>query len=240
MRRGQPSSALSSGLPRKWTMADRDPVARVAESIADASPVDWDGVESGVRTERERAVVRRLKRIGQIAALHRTDAPVEFGEGAETRGRRAAATLSESWGHLRLVEKLAKGSFGDVYRAWDPRLDREVALKVLWRDAQNSRADAAIDEARLLARVRHPNVVTVYGADRIGGSVGMWMDLIHGRTLEQVLHDHGPLSAREATVIGLDLCRALAAVHRAGLVHRDLKAQNVMRESGGRIVLMDF
>ena len=97
-----------------------------------------------------------------------------------------------------------------------------------------------IDEGRLLARVRHPNVVTVHGADRIDGRVGLWMEFVRGRTLEDVLGDQGPFGAEEATLIGLDLCRALSAVHAAGLMHRDVKAQNVMREAGGRIVLMDF
>ena len=97
-----------------------------------------------------------------------------------------------------------------------------------------------IEEGRLLARVRHPNVVTVYGADRVDGRVGLWMEFVHGRTLEAVLHEHGRFSAKEAALIGLDLLHALSAVHSAGLLHRDVKAQNVMREAGGRIVLMDF
>ena len=62
----------------------------------------------------------------------------------------------------------------------------------------------------------------------------------HGRTLEQVLREQGPFGPAEATLIGLDLCRALSAVHRVGLLHRDIKAHNVMREDGGRVVLMDF
>jgi Tol biopolymer transport system component len=66
------------------------------------------------------------------------------------------------------------------------------------------------------------------------------MEFVRGRTLEVVLRDHGPFGAQEATLIGLDLCRALSAVHSGGLIHRDVKAQNVMRETGGRIVLMDF
>jgi hypothetical protein len=95
-------------------------------------------------------------------------------------------------------------------------------------------------EGRLLARVRHRNVVTVHGAQQVGDEVGVWMELVRGRTLAQVLRDAGPMGADEATVIGVSLCRALAAVHGAGLIHRDVKTQNVMRESGGRIVLMDF
>ena len=82
--------------------------------------------------------------------------------------------------------------------------------------------------------------VTVYGADDVDGSVGLWMEFVQGKTLKQIVEERGVLSAREAALIGLDLSRALAAVHRAGLIHRDIKAQNVMREQGGRIVLMDF
>ena len=92
----------------------------------------------------------------------------------------------------------------------------------------------------MLARVHHPNVVRVYGADSHAGRFGLWMELIPGRTLGQVLMMHGPMSVSEAIPIGIDLCHALAAVHGAGLLHRDIKAQNVLREDGGRIVLMDF
>ena len=95
-------------------------------------------------------------------------------------------------------------------------------------------------EGRLLARVRHPNVITVYGAEAIDGQVGLWMEFIRGLTLDDVLAQQGPFAAREATFVGIDVCRALAAVHRAGLVHRDVKGANIMREAGGRLVLMDF
>ena len=159
---------------------------------------------------------------------------------------RAAATVDAipegaTWGSLRVLERVGQGAFGDVYRARDSRLDREIALKLIRQlESLDSIASQVIDEGRLLARVRHPNVVTVYGADRIDGRVGLWMEFVRGRTLEAVLRDQGPFGAEEATLIGLDLCRALSAVHSAGLIHRDVKAQNVMREAGGRIVLMDF
>ena len=147
------------------------------------------------------------------------------------------ASLS-TWGHLQIRGILGTGGFGVVYRAWDPRLASEVALKVLARDT--GIGDAVIGEASLLARVRHPNIVSIYGADRCNGEVGLWMELIRGRTLSEIVRTHGRFGAREAALVGLDLTRALAAVHGAGLVHRDVKAQNVMREEGGRNVLMDF
>ncbi len=138
------------------------------------------------------------------------------------------------WGHFRLLEKIGKGTFGVVYRARDTKLDSEVALKLL-----NSAFELPT-EARNLARVRHPNVVTVYGTDQIDGRIGIWMEFVNGRTLGSLLKSNGPYGAREAAGIGVDLCRALAAVHAAGLVHGDVKAHNVMRAAGGRTVLMDF
>src|SRR5207247_7443653 len=93
---------------------------------------------------------------------------------------------------------------------------------------------------QLTASVRQPTVVTVYSAQRIGAEVGLTMEYIKGRTLSRLVAEDGPLVAHEAALIRMSLCDALTAVHRLGLVHRDLKASNVMRESGGRILLMDF
>ena len=92
-------------------------------------------------------------------------------EAARSRAKPNGANAPVLWGHLRLVEKIGRGAFGDVYRAWDTRLDREVALKLLpARLSSGDRAASAIiHEGRLLARVRHPNVVTIYGAEQIEG-----------------------------------------------------------------------
>jgi len=95
-------------------------------------------------------------------------------------------------------------------------------------------------EGRLLARVRHPNVVTVHGAELMDGRVGLITEFVDGRTLAELVRAEGPLPLGEAIRIGVDLCRALSAVHDAGLLHRDIKPQNVMRQRDGRIVLMDF
>jgi serine/threonine protein kinase/tetratricopeptide (TPR) repeat protein len=147
-----------------------------------------------------------------------------------------------SWGSFRHLRRLGTGGFGEVFEAWDPILERKVALKLLRRRSTTGAHDwnAALQEGRLLARIRHPNVVQVFGVDLIDGRVGIWMELVQGRTLEQLIVDHGPFSAREAMGIGIEICRALVAVHRSGLIHGDVKAQNVIREEGGRIVLMDF
>jgi serine/threonine-protein kinase len=146
-----------------------------------------------------------------------------------------------TWAHFLILGRLGSGSYGDVYRAHDTTLQSEVALKLM-RDESGvpMNSSRALKEARYLARVRHPNVVTVYGALQCDGRVGLWMELVRGTTLEETLQRHGTFGAREASLVGIDLCRALAAVHGAGLLHGDVKAHNVMREEGGRTVLMDF
>jgi tetratricopeptide (TPR) repeat protein/predicted Ser/Thr protein kinase len=141
------------------------------------------------------------------------------------------------WGQLVLLDKVGEGAFGEVYRAWDVVLEREVALKLMRASDEDP---ALLQEARMLARLRHRNVVTVYGVDRHDGRSGVWMDFIEGETLAAIVEQRGAFGALEAILVGVDVCGALAAAHQSGLLHRDIKAQNVMRERGGRIVLMDF
>jgi serine/threonine-protein kinase len=146
------------------------------------------------------------------------------------------------WGPLRLLQKIGEGAYGEVFRAWDTRLDREVALKLLRpRHPPAGRPTSSIiHEGRLLARVRHPNVVTIYGAEHIDNRIGLWMELVRGRTLEQLLSEGTRFSAAEAARIGTEICGAVSAVHAAGLLHRDIKAHNLMLADDGRVVLMDF
>jgi len=212
----------------------------LAESIADGAPVDWDAAEARASRE-EQAVIRQLRVLSSLAGLHRSMS-AEVEDAASSSRKHAASPAIGSWAHLRLIERLGGGTFGDVYRAWDEHLEREVALKLLRAagaddDLQTSRI---ANEGRLLARIRHTNVVCVHGVAIHDERVGLWMELLRGVTLEQQLVANGPFSAREATLVGIDLCGALAAIHAAGLIHRDVKAQNVMREEGGRIVLMDL
>lgn len=242
-------------------MSEREALLAAARAVAAGLPVNWAAVEASVGDESLRAAIRELKVVAVIADLHSQAAatPPSPSSSSSSPSPWSPSSLPvtptvslpiahvtdarrETWGPLTLLELVGRGSFGEVYRAWDPRLDREVALKLLRRDesAHHALGSAVIEEGRLLARIRHPNVVTVYGADRIDGRIGLWMEFVRGRTLEEVLQAHGPLAGHEAAHIGIDLCRALSAVHRAGLIHRDVKAQNVMREAGGRIVLMDF
>ena len=162
--------------------------------------------------------------------------------GTESVTQAIPPPLDATWGGFQLLTRVGAGGFGEVYRAWDPNLQREIALKLLLPGALDTEAEyqATLREARALASVRHPNIVSIYGCDRHNGRVGFWTDFIHGRTLASLLVTQGPFGYHEAALIGLEVTRALSAVHRANLLHRDIKPENVMREEGGRILLMDF
>lgn len=211
----------------------------LAVSVLDGTAVDWAALDAGATSDDDRAFLRHLR---VIAAISPFAIPDSLHDSILHPGGVAPAdqTAPIHWGALRVIEKVGRGSFGDVYRAWDTRLDREVALKLLRHREDNTSGSAVIEEGRLLARIRHPNVATVYGAERIDERTGVWMEFIHGETLEQEVARRGPLSPAEVVRIGTDLCSAVQAVHDAGLLHRDIKAQNVMRDQDGRIVLMDF
>lgn len=205
-----------------------DRLLELAGDIADGRPVDWERAEAS--DPRLADAVGALRALEGVVVAHASipDAP--------------SLPPNSTWGSLRILEMIGSGSYGEVYRAFDETLEREVALKLLHssRCANPAELRRFLDEARRLARVRHPHVLVVHGADVHEGRAGMWTDLIRGRTLEALLEAKGPLGAHEAAPIGVTLCRALAALHAADLVHRDVKTQNVMREQWGRIVLMDF
>ena len=170
------------------------------------------------------------------------DPTLSLNDSDSRRGLAEVPPARDAWGDFRLVERVGHGGFGEVYRAWDPRLEREVALKLLLPSSVSGEEEyrALLREARALASLQHPNIVHVYGIDRHDGRVGFWTDFVHGKTLSAVIRAQGPFGYREAALIGLDVARALSAVHRTGILHRDIKAENVMREEGGRILLMDF
>ncbi len=217
----------------------------LAGAVLDGTPIDWASAESRAN-ETERPFLDQFRQLATLAALHRgLELPQDE---AERSWALAAATLTatadrveDQWGHLRVLERIGRGACGEVYRAWDTRLDREVALKLLPTSAADeSHATSIIEEGRLLARVRHPNVVTIYGAERIADQVGLWMEFVRGRTLEQLLEQGRVFRVAEVVDIGVELCHAVSAVHSAGLLHRDIKAHNVMLAEDGRVVLMDF
>ena len=226
------------------------------ESAIEGGTVDWEGLASRAGDEEQRLLVH-LRFVASLAELHRLD-PDRIARHPEQWARRYGGVLNlparpaaaaqavaperRHWGHFELLEHVGEGAFGDVYRARDTKLLREVAIKLLKPEVANDRSirERVLREGRALARVDHPNVVRIHSVEEHDGSLGLCMEYVRGKTLEDVLDEQGPMSAQEAAHVGREVCSALAAVHRVHLVHRDVKTHNVMRAEGGRIVLMDL
>jgi serine/threonine-protein kinase len=215
---------------------DAPELLRLAAAVADAQPIDWTKAEMSASAE-DSSVIRQLKALSELVSIHRS---LPWSPPAPPSPTLRIAEWKHLWGPLEIRREIGRGSFATVYLAWDQGLEREIALKLLNTGAGVEQSAAVVQEARLLARVNHPNVVRVFGIDEHDGAVGLSMEFVEGLTLKRLLAERGVFSAPEAGLIGFDLCGAVAAMHREGLLHRDIKTQNVMRAVGGRIVLMDF
>ena len=212
----------------------------LADAISEGRDLDWEAIANSA-PEAQKPLVQKLQAIARVSSVQndfRRIAGLPWQESLTFR----SDSLPARWGHLVVIEKIGQGAFGEVFRAKDPRLDREVALKLYhsWWVNPARQLSRIIEEGRLLAHVHHPNVVTIHGAVHHKGRAGIWMELIDGATLKEILAAQGPLHPDEAMEIARDVCRALAAIHGSDVIHRDVKASNVMREAGGRIVLMDL
>jgi tRNA A-37 threonylcarbamoyl transferase component Bud32 len=204
-----------------------DPLHGLLDRLADGAAIDWNRVgDTGTPLLDALHTLDRVRtayqRIGAAATPH--------------------ATALFHWGPLAVLEKIGSGASAEVYRAWDPGLATQVALKLLRPDAAAAglRSDEFLREARLLARLSQRNVLRVYGGAVHDGRPGLWAEWIDGRTLDAIVSESGALAGAEAIHVGLEICAGLAAIHAAGLVHGDVKASNVLRERGGRLVLADL
>ncbi len=149
---------------------------------------------------------------------------------------------SVAGGRYRLERPLGHGGMASVYLARDSELDRPVAVKLL---AENAAGDDGlrerfVREARLAARLSHPNIVSVFDAGEDGGRPYIVMEHVEGETLAELLAGRGRLPADEARGLALQAARGLAHAHAAGLVHRDIKPQNLLLRDEGTLKIADF
>jgi eukaryotic-like serine/threonine-protein kinase len=150
-------------------------------------------------------------------------------------------TPGSSIGGYRIVSSEGAGGMGEVYRAQDIRLGREVALKVLppaFADDPERRSRFE-REARLLASLNHPNIATVHGLQEVGAHNFLEMELVPGETLTQIFAK-APMTVREALPVFQQIALALEAAHERGIIHRDLKPSNVKVTPDGRVKVLDF
>ena len=143
-------------------------------------------------------------------------------------------------GPYEIVGLLGSGAMGEVYRARDPRLEREVAIKVLLEEVADRKQLGRFEqEARAAGALNHPNVLAVYDVGTHDGAPYVVSELLEGQTLRARL-EGGPLPVRKALDYALEIARGLAAAHDKGIVHRDLKPDNVFVTNDGRIKILDF
>ena len=149
--------------------------------------------------------------------------------------------IGQTLGHYRIIEKIGAGGMGEVYRAHDEHLERDVALKVLPTGtlADESARKQFRKEALALSKLNHPNIATVFDFDTQEGVDFLAMELVPGEALNQRLKT-GALKEKEVVSLGTQLSEGLAAAHTQGIVHRDLKPGNVLITPEGRLKILDF
>jgi predicted Ser/Thr protein kinase len=177
----------------------------------------------------------------EAVAINPSTAPTALGSTGGTAADSTAATLATT-GRYVPVSELGRGAMGIVYRARDTVLEREVALKEL---PPELKADEALcqrfrQEARVLARLTHPNIVQVYDLVESDDRMWMAMELVQGCSLAELLEQRGALPVDEVVELGVAMARAMEFAHGSGVIHRDFKPENVMVTASGVPKVMDF
>ncbi|MGH9595063.1 MAG: serine/threonine-protein kinase, partial [Bryobacteraceae bacterium] len=150
-------------------------------------------------------------------------------------------TPGSKLGPYEILSPLGAGGMGEVYRAKDTRLGREVALKILPESFahESDRLRRFEQEARAVAALNHPNILAIHDIGQHDASPFLVSELLEGESLRDVL-DRGPLPQRKTIDWGVQIAQGLAAAHEKGIVHRDLKPENIFVTKDGRIKILDF
>lgn len=148
----------------------------------------------------------------------------------------------DSSARFNIMEKIGKGGVGVVYRAKDNVLDRMVAIKELNGELAENKDDfnKLIEEARTTARLIHKNIVRVYDIKKIEDNHIIIMEFVEGQDYSQIVHKHGPLPVQELIEVARDLFEALHYSHSQGIIHKDIKPKNIMKDRSGEIKIVDF
>ncbi len=214
--------------------------ARAAEHLDDNLV---DRFVAGTATEAEQDLVRAHLPTCAVCRRLISELIKETVEATDEPPVAVAHARGSQIGRYLILEKIGSGAMGTVYSAYDPKLDRKIALKLVRTEAHE--ADVPVLKERLLregqamARLVHPNVVAIHDVGESGDEVYIAMDLVDGRNVRAWL-DEKPRSWREVLDVYLQAGRGLAAAHRAGLVHRDFKPDNVLVAQDGRVLVTDF
>ncbi|WP_395373642.1 tetratricopeptide repeat protein [Marinicella sp. W31] len=202
------------------------------EKLTNGETIDWDA-ELG-RYPQDSDFIEQLKSLEKIYSAHHSIAGTQQ-QSVDSNNQQYLF----SWGHLQVIEPIGSGNFGEVFRAFDSLLNRDVALKLLKAEQMSAtQSRHFVAEVRSLAKVRNAHVLAIHGASVDDGRVGFWADLLSGDTLADTTVDYS--SEDQLLAVTEAITDALAAVHQAGLIHGDVKLSNVMRQDDEKITLMDF
>ncbi|MEO8500143.1 MAG: protein kinase [Vicinamibacteria bacterium] len=250
--------ALILSVPLSFALAQglAAPIQKLAEGARKIAGGDLDvslptaGGEVGALARAFEGMVGELKEKAQLEALvanlQRRPGDITFrGASPNLRDSGESGQVGRIFaGRYELLSELGKGGMGVVFRARDRELDEEVALKVLKGvgegDGPSAQVDRLRQEIKLARVITHPNVVRAFDFGESGGSRFLTMEYVPGTTLREVIDARGGLQLTPALQIAKQICRGLAAVHKAGIIHGDLKPQNVMVMGNGVAKLMDF
>ncbi len=144
-------------------------------------------------------------------------------------------------GHYRILEKVGSGGMGEVYRAEDLKLERQVAIKILpsWAAGDRTAVERLVREAKLASALNHPHIVTMYAIEEAESAPFLVMEFVEGETLRERVN-RCPLDLPELIAVGSQVADALEAAHRVGLIHRDIKSTNILLTSEGQAKVVDF
>jgi tRNA A-37 threonylcarbamoyl transferase component Bud32/tetratricopeptide (TPR) repeat protein len=183
-------------------------------------PVFSSGVRSKVTT-----VFRRGPAVGEADSGGGADVPV-----------------TGFWKRYEVTREIGAGGMGVVYEAWDRQLERRAAVKRMRDEIKNDRRERErfLQEARMVARLRHPNLVEIYSIEEDGPDAYLVFEFVEGQNLHEMLQEKGRFTAAEARDVFRGLCAGVDYAHRQGVVHRDLKPANVIVEPDGTVKVMDF
>ncbi len=149
--------------------------------------------------------------------------------------------IGQTISHYKILEKLGEGGMGVVYKAHDNKLDRDVALKFLphYLTSDAGEKERFYHEARAASALMHPNVAVIFEINEFDGQVYLAMELVEGKTLKKLIEED-TLSIKKVLDIAIQACDGLAAAHEKGIVHRDIKSDNIMITPKGQVKIMDF
>ena len=198
--------------------------------------------DEGLRRELE-SLLAHGERAASFLAAPVVDWPVgTFGEDSvPALGDEDSSMVGKTIAHYKVLEKLGKGGMGEVWKAHDQKLGREVAIKTLPEEfaRDEERLARFKREARLLASLNHPNVAAIYGLEEDNGTRFLVLELVEGETLAERLKS-GPIPVEESLELALQIAEALEAAHEKGVIHRDLKPANIKVTPDSRVKVLDF